>query len=103
MVQDDKYVVFKADEFDHWWMHKVRPRLEGVIDQPPEQLVDAVVIRTQDVFAAGGLSAYANQIETVIEVGGVPQDDVLRLEEIRDYFFDRAREAEQSPDRKLPD
>lgn len=31
-------VTFDADEFEHWWRHKVRPRLEGEIDEPPTHL-----------------------------------------------------------------
>lgn len=83
---DDKYVVFKKDEF-----------LNGLsMGQPALPLSDAVVIRTKDIFAAPVLYTYAGAVQTAIEViqaagGLVPEELML----VREYFHERAQEAAQ--------
>ena len=76
--------------------------------QFPTPLEDAVVIRTQDIFAAGGLSAYAHNIRAYI--GGafhfIPSEMVEQLLEVADYFASVAQEAEDRLNRgecKVPD
>jgi hypothetical protein len=99
-MSDDKYVVMKAED---WEKMPFAPNHTSGI------LTDAVVIRTQDIFAGPGLSAYANAIQTGIdlmrEFGGM--EDALELigelEEIRDYFHERAQEALMHPHKKIPD
>ena len=69
---------------------------------------DAVVIRRQDVFAPPALDAYANAIQTSLEIlrhsAGVTYEgvDVERLQEVADYFSDQAAKA-WTEQRKLPD
>lgn len=112
MADDEKYAVFKADDWN------------TIVDKAAEDagynvmvstewfnrmLQDAVVIRTQDIFAGPGLSAYANCIQTAIDLmREVAQpvsltEHITRLEEIRDYFFERAQEAFDRPDKHIPD
>jgi hypothetical protein len=64
LVRDDKYIVFKRDEFNDWALGliTVAPR--------PASLDDAVVIRTQDVFAGPALHTYAAGINIAIRIAG---------------------------------
>jgi len=97
-MSDDKYVVIKRDEYVEWFARNV-----AVIDQP-KLLEDAVVIRTQDIFAASGLYAYAHTLLTHCELlEHMFGADTSELRAIADYFFERAHEAEHHPRRKLPD
>jgi len=97
----DKYVTFKKDEFDKW----VDGLVESDIENMPWGITDAVVIRRQDVFAPPALDAYANAMQTAIEVltnGTPPSGTTQRLQDIADYFHDQAAKA-WSEQRKLPD
>lgn len=94
MVPDDKYVVLKkGDTHDNLGASGVRCYNEEDI------LEDAVVIRTQDVFAEAGLRAYAATIDSareILRMSGLPQVGGVtdaELMEISDYFLDRAAEA----------
>jgi hypothetical protein len=100
---DEKYVVFKIGDCD-----EVRPGMMCYISG--EELKDAVVIRTQDVFAAAGLSAYAHSIRAFATVAWMTNDPspaiYHRLIEIADYFDSVAQEAEDRLGRgecKVPD
>ena len=97
-VTDEKYVVFKRSEWD------ASQRGEGV----PTLLDDATVIRSQDVFAGPALHAYASSIETSLEIlealgWDVDSVAVKRMEDARDYFFQRALEADDVRTKKVPD
>lgn len=97
----DKYIVFKKAEWDD------KVGWSPMFDIP-EPVEDAVVIRRQDVFAPPALDAYANAIQTAVEVmsgfgitpGGSSPIDQLR--DIADYFHDQAAKA-WAEQRKLPD
>lgn len=94
-MSDEKYIVFKREV----WGRFIGTR--PVEDQPPT-VDDAVVIRTQDVFAAAGLSAYAHNIECAMMF----VYDMEELAKVRDYFRSVAQEAEDRLARgecKLPD
>lgn len=92
----EKYVVFKKEEYEN--------RLD------PQPLDDAVVIRRQDIFAPPALDAYANAIQTAIEVmsSGTQNYATIQLSAIEglrgiaDYFSDQAAKA-WAEQRKLPD
>lgn len=98
---DGKYVVFKREEWRQWideWP-EVDPEAE------PAALEDAVVIRRQDVFAPPALDAYANAIQTCVEVlcnGTSPSGRAADLQKIADYFHTQAQLAWDTV-RKLPD
>lgn len=113
---NDKYVVLKISD----WLDN-RQILNEAADDPhhPDpggavnaaikalddaRLDDAVVIRQQDIFAAGVLFTYAGAVQTAIEVMSqnnqpAPQD----LLDLRDKFFEFASAAEASPIKKFPD
>lgn len=112
----DKYVVLKISD----WLDN-RQILNAAADDPhhPDpsgavnkvikdldaaRLDDAVVIRQQDIFAAGVLFTYAGAVQTAIEVLGqqnIPVPD--ELQDLRDRFFEFASAAEASPIKKFPD
>ena len=104
MDHEEKYVVFKSEDFDDW--------CRGVADSDLDDLIieDAVVIRLQDMFAAPALYSYANTIRTVTELLEkssplVPSSAAIldRLHGIADYFIGRALVADMMPTKKLPD
>lgn len=93
LVKDDKYIVFKRDEF-----------LEHLGNDPTfKDLIvrDAVVIRRQDFFASAALATYANSIALV---GQTTPDEVLarRLTNVADYFHQQS-EAAAEQGYKFPD
>lgn len=113
-MADDKYVTLKRED----WVAfhgalSVAFSSTPVRERPmtPAPLEDTVVIRKQDIFAASGLSAYANAmvavadaIAAIPEVRGDSNHPLLeRLEQVSDYFFEQAEEARHWPDRKVPD
>lgn len=96
-----KYIVFKQDEFDRW----ANSLGENDMERMPLGLQDAVVIRRQDVFAPPALDAYANAMQTCVEVlcnGSKPTGTAERLQDIADYFHDQAAKS-WTEQRKLPD
>lgn len=104
-MRDDKYVVFKLEDYQEWLSNA------GATLSPLE---DAVVIRTQDIFAAPALYAYANCISTCREIlERVQQVDgnrasfhpayLERLRTIEEYFMDRGDEADNHASKKVPD
>lgn len=102
-------MVFKRKDFEDYLSMRRGTLLDPGIDDI--LLNDAVVIRTQDVFAAAGLSAYAHQIRgfmTIISDPAFVDDfhDLPKLEEIANYFESVAQEAEDRlaiGECKLPD
>lgn len=85
---EPKYLVFKNDA-----------------GAPGELVDDAVVIRRQDIFAPPALDAYANALQTAIEVltnSSAPSGRTAQLQDIADYFSDQAAKS-WSEQRRLPD
>lgn len=95
-VDDKKYITFKRDEL----IAKYGVNLSVL----PDEIEDAVVIRTQDAFAGPALHSYAASISIAAlvlrENGRIAQADSLL--DIADYFSERALEADDGK-RKLPD
>lgn len=90
----DKYVVLAYDDYYR----------RGDYGKAMTPLNDCVVIRLQDRFAAAGLHGYASCIQSVIEAAkesGVPLP--ANLEDVRDYFFQAAEQAEAYDRKKWPD
>lgn len=127
-IDRDKYIVFKRQEFQEmmsllalppWtdqrdgslvgkdWL--IPPFIEQISDEVKDkELVDAVVIRKKDPFAASALHAYASSILTTIEllkISGVNGDLADRLLKLADYFSGEADDATfgLDGDRKIPD
>ena len=104
-MQDDKYVVIKKEDCGKLWQ-----MLGGVPSQEfMDTLVvhDATVIRGQDLFAAPALHTYANSIGVAIAIledltWDDDNDPTKGLQEVADYFHQRAVEAEEIG-YKLPD
>lgn len=106
MDRPNKYVTFKAEEF---WEAVGKAREQwGVPDDAvmlqADPLLDAHVIREQDIFAATVLFTYASSVQTAIEIlqhsGQVPPD---YLYQARDHFFDAAQAAEATITKGFPD
>lgn len=95
---DEKYVVFKREEFVAWWRDVVEARTDL-----PAALEDATVIRGQDLFAGPALHAYAASIAIAVKLlNGTNPEEASRLLGIADYFSERAAEADEIS-HKLPD
>jgi hypothetical protein len=99
MHEDNKYVVFKREDWEKECKVTVFAHLTPVDD--------AVVIRLQDQFAPPALDAYANNIQMVIEgllATGSPPSSILMadLQRAADYFHNAAQES-WGIKRKMPD
>ena len=111
--RDTKYVVLKRSELEvlllelgcqsigdeHAASEWARDCLESYA------LTDAVVIRTKDAFAGPALHSYAHNIALVASLTDNPMTK-HQLQQIADYFADRAREADvqaYEDTTKLPD
>lgn len=105
MASEEKYVVFKKEDFDNW--------ADGTRGYHEDDLLrhvldHSVVIRLQDVFAPSALHAYASSIQTAIEIVdnivhlADGEDVITRMSSIRDYFFEQAQKSEHMK-RKVPD
>jgi hypothetical protein len=99
-MQDDKYIVFKREEWEKAsmqpaWQH------EGPAPLPVE---DAVVLRLQDAMAAPFIEGYAVNLGAVAQVlrahGEFAEAD--RLQRSADYFHERYNESLDMI-KKLPD
>lgn len=97
-LRDEKYVVFKRDEWEQYFRTQGASILVAV--------EDAVVIRRQDVFAPPALDAYANSISVAVEAlqgrEGVDTALIAKLLKVADYFHSQAQTA-WITERKLPD
>lgn len=80
-MDNEKYVVFKKEEWDKFEADALAP----------EPINDAVVIRTQDVFAAAGLSAYCMNMQFYLAMNPLASPE---LQKAIDYFRRVADEAE---------
>lgn len=102
---NDKYVVFKRqDAFQAPKDYEPETGDEHMLIPTHLALEDAIVIRRQDIFAGPGLFAYANAIQTAIDLGTqYPTLDPKPLEELRDFFWEQAMMAKDSPVKKVPD
>lgn len=102
---DTKYIVFKREDFLRV-MQEITPGPHTIRAVADEALVDAVVIRRQDVFAPPALDSYANSIITAIgiveETIGGANGLTGRLQGVADYFHNQAV-ASYHTNRKLPD
>lgn len=110
-MDNDKYVVFKRED----WRKFAGEVPTSAIQFIPPVLEDAIVIRRQDMFAGPGLFAYANAIQTAIDLRHlqgtslvlrtkeIQQAQLDRLEELRDFFWEQAMMASHSETKKIPD
>jgi hypothetical protein len=102
-MENDKYHVFKSQDvvfhadLGQYIINATRP------DGESTPLQDAYVIRTQDIFAGPGLSAYAMVIQTAIDLRLGNALNREHLKELRDLFVEASVQAFQSPLKKIPD
>lgn len=97
---DEKYIVFKRSEFDLVFRRSDRNELEAIA------LPDAVVIRTQDIFAGPALHVYASSMAITVATRTNWSLADENLQSIADYFYERANEADEARANgaaKLPD
>lgn len=108
-MSDDKYVVLKREGMEDMLKELILKLGEDATADVAflfgkYQLLDAVVIRRQDVFAPPALDAYANSIVVALQL--IPETGEPgvkeRLKEIADYFADQAEKSWHDV-RKLPD
>lgn len=128
ILDDQKYVVFKRNEFyemmgmlalppyhgttetgrhemagKHW---DCAPIAQDIIEKAEATaLPDAVVIRRRDVFAAPALEAYANAIVCALALAkgsSLEGSSIAGLQDIADYFHQQA-EKSYGEVRKVPD
>lgn len=95
-TKDEKYIVFSRAEFAGWLTCLQNGDDIADIDHPAV-LDDAVVIRTQDVFAGPALHAYASNIWNVAQAYRACGLQHLpdQLLSVADYFHERAVEADK--------
>lgn len=107
---DDKYVVFKRSDLDAI-VASISTLRNGTVDAEiylemktmfeTACLNDAVVIRTQDIFAGPVLHLYAAQMEVAAQLA-YDADAAADLRWIGAYFKRRAIQADKG-DHKFPD
>lgn len=95
-MRDDKYVVLKIEDAE--MIGKFSEETYAAIRE--KRLEDAVVIRTQDIFAGPALWVYAHVLALAAKTG--TSQHSRRFQEIADYFSARATEAD-AQDGKVPD
>lgn len=101
MTADDKYVVFKRED---WEKFSEAYGHEDIGLLASQTLQDAVVIRTSDVYAGPALHAYAAMVSMISKtLREIVPDLADRQQRVADYFHDRATEADEHPRPKYPD
>lgn len=90
MVQDNKYITFKQEDFDRMMADaNVGPAGAKLLGQT-YAVPDATVIRGKDLLAGPALHCYAAMAALIARVSG-SSDDAARA----DYFHERAVEADE--------
>lgn len=93
---DHKYVVYKTEDLDEWVdKHTI------ALDVPV--VLDAVVIRRQDLFAGPALDAYASSISIAAKLLSASDPvQAAELQKVADYFYEQAQAAHEEG-YKIPD
>lgn len=95
----DKYIVFKVEDLME---DQIRGHDFKFYD-PEDAIDDAVVIRRQDLFAAGALHTYSHTISmSAYLVTKTDPEQGKKLQNIADYFHEQAVLAEEEGF-KVPD
>lgn len=103
-----KYVIFKEDEYHRW-----ASALSETDQAEMPDMIDGIVLRPQDFFAAPALMEYAGQIRTAVEIveelfpgknRPIGLDArLMELKELSDGFADEGYRAYEHHARKIPD
>lgn len=124
-ISDGKYVVFKVEDFyefarqmwENGWIHE-SIAVEDIAE--PLVVMDATVLRDQDIFTPSALNAYADvilaSIDIQVEVHAPPEANFNNEEEFSgwkkaieslrtkaEFFKARALRASRADFRKVPD
>lgn len=100
----DKYVIFKiGDWLEEWKEHEDTPEEDHPLTNLQRKRLDGFVIRKSDVFAAGTLNAYGDQVLAAAEIIGPDHERYDELIRLADKAKEVAYEAEQYQDKKIPD
>lgn len=104
-VQDEKYVVFKRDDWENFKRDTIFDYHPQATYGEPDPIEDATVLRPNDIFTAPTLHAYVGAVTTAIEIYERVLDIAApaQLAEARDYFMNRAEEADHTGSRRFPD
>lgn len=109
-MQDNKYIVFKREEFVDAFtvLFDGRPTERSIVANnwiEDYAVTDATVLRPNDIFTAPTLHAYVGAVTTAIEIYERVLDIAApaQLAEARDYFMNRAEEADHTGSRRFPD
>lgn len=107
MIDRDKYVVMKRDDFERRMSALLLEVDESIVqDIRSQALQDAVVIRKKDTFAPSALYTYATSVLTALDVmqdaGRLTDAERGRLQELADFFAGEADHARQIAGR-IPD
>lgn len=110
----DKYVVFKVADWDTFvskyqlkselaWHVSINP--STVLEDLPEAVPDAEVIRHQDYVASGVLYAASGIYRSALELVGdtLTKDQREYIEGVASHFYEAAEKAASLPGHKLPD
>jgi hypothetical protein len=98
MIDPQKYIVFRRADFESAADAQMMRRVPAI------ELGDAVVLRLQDLHAAGALYAYASSIlatHELLTALGFDENETAHLIEIADYFSGLADLARQNG-KKVP-
>ena len=108
-MSQPKYIVFKSEDWDAF-RDAMIAHPQGIIaaqDVPtPLPVVDAEVIRHQDITSAPIFYLYSQQLHHFIDMAqmvGMPLENEGHLLKIAEHFGEAAVKAEQSAKKKLPD
>lgn len=103
-VQDEKYVVFKRDDWENFKRNTIFDYHPQATHGEPDPIEDATVLRPNDIFTPVALHAYVGAVQSAIEVHEVAGRPVPQaLYDARDYFLDRAEEADHTGSQRFPD
>lgn len=102
-MSDQKYITFKREDWDEFASGGTKYSSDIERFGLKTALPDSVVIRLQDEFASAALHTYANSISVAARAIGMHAPTTSgRLQDIADYFHDRAMESDDL-EHKLPD
>jgi hypothetical protein len=106
VVAGEKYVIFKADEWDAAVVEGVEVEVPDAVTLP--EPVEGFVLRPSDIFGPAALWGYAHLLQTAVELGQMRQcfgDDEYRR--LVDSAVEVAKIAEdwqrRGENRKVPD
>lgn len=96
MEPDSKYLVIKKSDIEEWAKKYElnAPFIDALAELEKLEVPDACVLRCQDIFVPPALDAYVSGIRIALSLSETQRGPVKeRLEDIADYFHQRAMAA----------